>query len=544
MSNFLTKPDDNIKNYPPGVPYIVGNEGCERFSYYGMKAILYVFLWKTYMAHGLFTDQALAQNEATAVVHFFNTGVYALPMIGAIVADRLIGKYNIIMWLSLVYCVGHAFLAIFEENMAGFHMGLALIAIGAGGIKPCVSAHVGDQFGKGNLHLLSKVFRLFYFIINFGSFFAALLIPIVYQKFGAAWAFGIPGILMGLATIAFWMGRNTFVHIPAQPGGKIGFLDSIAGVLLFMTIGSLFFTATLSLGVKLLVSIGFFVAGIVAFNYRQSKEVDTGFLATTIEAIKEFLFQKEKFEKDSKLSEEKNNWLYGPIARKHGDERVQGPLAVWSIISVFFMVSVFWALFDQHSSTWIRQAESMNLTLPTFMHNIPGFGETILPSQVPACNPILVMLLIPFCSLVLYPFIDKFIMKLTPLRTMTMGMLIAGLSFVGVYFIQVAIEAQGAGTVHVAWQLIPYTLITLAEVMVSITGLEFAYTQAPKSMKSIVMGFWLLTVSLGNVLTALLAKFAALELSQFFLVFAALMFIAGIIFGIRAKFYKVKTFEA
>jgi POT family proton-dependent oligopeptide transporter len=544
MSEFLTKPDDNEKGYPKGVPYIVGNEGCERFSYYGMKAILYVFLWKTYMAQGLFADKAAAQNEATAIVHLFNTGVYALPMIGAIIADRFLGKYNIIMWLSVVYCIGHAFLAIFEQNMAGFHIGLALIAIGAGGIKPCVSAHVGDQFGKGNSHLLSKVFRLFYFIINFGSFFAAALIPVVYNKLGPAWAFGIPGILMGIATVAFWMGRKTFVHIPAQPAGNLGFLDSISGILLFMTVGHFFFSASWSGWTQFFISIGFLIAGMLAFNFRQKKQEDQGFLATTVEAIKEFLFQDKKFEKDEKLSAEKNNWLYGPIARKYGDERAQGPLAVWSIISVFLMVSVFWALFDQHSSTWIRQAESMNLAAPSWMLWIPGIEENFYPSQIPACNPILVMLLIPFCTLFLYPFLDKYIIKLNPLRTMTIGMLMAGFSFVAVYFIQVAIEKAGAGAIHVGWQLIPYTLITLAEVMVSITGLEFAYTQAPKSMKSIIMGFWLLTVSLGNVFVALLAKFGQLELSQFFLVFAGFMFLAGIIFGIRAKFYTVKTFES
>ncbi len=536
MSTILTKPDDKLNTYPSGIPYIVGNEGCERFSYYGMKAILYVFLWKTFMQQGMFSDQADAQNQATAVVHFFNTGVYALPMIGAIIADRLLGKYNIIMWLSVVYCVGHGFLAVFEHNMNGFYIGLALIAIGSGGIKPCVSAHVGDQFGKGNMHLLSKVYRAFYFIINFGSVFAALIIPKLYDNYGAGVAFGVPGVLMVIATIFFWIGRTKFVHVQAEPGGKLGGYDALSGTLLFLTVGSLFFTAASPMSVKLVVSMFCFVSGLLVFNMRQKIEADDGFLAITIDAVKNF-FSSNK-EDNSNKKGLKGHWFYGSTVKKYGEEAVEGPIAVWKIISIFLMVSVFWALFDQHSSTWIRQAESM--LLPTL--SIFGFETTLTASQIPASNPIMVMMLIPITSMFMYPFIDKFIMKLTPLRTMTMGMVVASLSFVAVYFIQLKVEAAGPGVVNVAWQLIPYGLITLAEVMVSITGLEFAYTQAPKRMKSMVMGLWLLTVSLGNVLTALLAKFGNLSLADFFLVFASLMFAAAVIFGLRARFYVTKTY--
>lgn len=537
MAKHLTKADDTLTGYPPGVPYIVGNEGCERFSYYGMKAILYVFLWKTYIEIGLFDDPNAAQNQATAVVHEFNAAVYALPMIGAIIADRFLGKYQVILWLSIVYCIGHAFLAIFEHNMTGFYAGLGLIAIGSGGIKPCVSAHVGDQFGKNNQHLLSAVFKIFYFIINFGSVFAVALIPILLKNFGAAWAFGVPGILMGIATFAFWVGRKHFVHIPAEPAGKLGALDAISGSLLFMTIGSLFFTGSSSGMVQLLVSGSCLVVGLILFFYRQSIEQDDGFLAMTLMAAKDFVTGNRV--KNPEPNTLQNNWFYGSIAKKYGDARAEGPMSVWAIISVFFLVSVFWALFDQHGSTWIRQAESMNGLV-----DLGFMSFTILPSQMPATNPFLVMLLIPFTSYFLYPLIDKYIVKLNPVRTMTIGMVMASSSFLAVYFIQLAIDTQGTGQVSMLWQLIPFMLLTLSEVMVSITGLEFAYTQAPKRMKSTVMGFWLLTVSLGNILTSLLARFGDLSLSNFFLVFAGLMLAAGVVFGIRAKFYKIKTYQA
>ena len=86
-------------------------------------------------------------------------------------------------------------------------LGLALIALGAGGIKPCVSAHVGDQFGKQNKHLITKVFGWFYFSINFGSTVSMPLTPWLLEHYGPGWAFGVPGILMAIATFVFWLGR-------------------------------------------------------------------------------------------------------------------------------------------------------------------------------------------------------------------------------------------------------------------------------------------------------------------------------------------------
>src|SRR5262249_47376751 len=181
-NGYRTSPDQNNKGWPPGVPYIVGNEACERFSYYGMKTILQVHLTALF-AMQAFAEKA-AENAATQVVHLFMAGVYAFPMIGALAADRWLGKYRIIILLSLVYCVGQAVLAFAPMSLMGMYVGLALIAIGSGGIKPCISANVGDQFGKANLFRVQTIFQIFYFSINFGSFFATLLIPVLRTQAG------------------------------------------------------------------------------------------------------------------------------------------------------------------------------------------------------------------------------------------------------------------------------------------------------------------------------------------------------------------------
>src|SRR5690606_14610007 len=126
------------------------------------------------------------------------------PLLGGWLSDRFLGKYRTILYLSLVYCAGHACLALFENNRAGFFTGLFLIALGSGGIKPLVSAYVGDQLDQTNKSIGKVAFDAFYWIINFGSFFASLLMPIFLKSYGPSVAFGIPGALMFIATVIFW----------------------------------------------------------------------------------------------------------------------------------------------------------------------------------------------------------------------------------------------------------------------------------------------------------------------------------------------------
>ena len=161
MSKYLTAPVKS-SSLPKGIPYIIGNEAAERFSFYGMRSILFVYMTTYLMQPGglldTFTDQ-----EAKSWTHLFVASAYFFPLMGALLSDAWWGKYRTIITLSLAYCAGHACLAFMEtfgDTRAWLFTGLVLIAIGSGGIKPCVSAHVGDQFGQSNGHLLSKVFGL------------------------------------------------------------------------------------------------------------------------------------------------------------------------------------------------------------------------------------------------------------------------------------------------------------------------------------------------------------------------------------------------
>ena len=119
----------------------------------------------------------MSPDDADIWFHNFTSFVYFTPVVGALIADVFWGKYNTILWVSLLYCAGHGVLAMGETRTHLF-IGLTLIGMGAGGIKPCVSAHVGDQFGPANEHLLSKVYNWFYFSINLGAFLAQFVHPV------------------------------------------------------------------------------------------------------------------------------------------------------------------------------------------------------------------------------------------------------------------------------------------------------------------------------------------------------------------------------
>lgn len=201
---------------PPGIPYIIGNEAAERFSFYGLRAILVVYMTQ-YLRNRAGQLAPMNEGDANFYYHLFVASNYFFPMLGAIVADAFWGKYRTVFWISLVYCAGCLFLA-GDDTRIGLFMGLSLIALGSGGIKPCVSSNVGDQFGSSNQHLVSRAFGWFYFAVNAGSMISIPLTPILLDKFGPKLAFGVPAVLMFAATAIFWSGRYKFVHIP--PKGK------------------------------------------------------------------------------------------------------------------------------------------------------------------------------------------------------------------------------------------------------------------------------------------------------------------------------------
>ncbi|UGQ45368.1 POT-type proton-dependent oligopeptide transporter [Massilia endophytica] len=454
---------------PRQIPYIVATEGCERFSFYGMRNILTPFLISTLLAFiPLMEDRT---SEAKHVFHTFVIGVYFFPLLGGFLADRFYGKYNTIFWLSLIYVIGHGCLAVFEDNLTGFYFGLFLIALGSGGIKPLISAFVGDQFDQTNKNKAKIVFDAFYWMINFGSFFASLLMPVFLKNLGPSIAFAIPGLLMLTAWIVLWSGRKKYVNVPPAAPNENSFTRVAQTALLAKKPGE----GRPGLVVALIGALGAVASLIMSYKW--------GFVIGACTALVLVL-------------------AFGGIGTsmqlerargKHGDEAVEGVRAVLRILIVFALVTPFWSLFDQKASTWIVQANSM--TSP--MLSIFGWEFQLLPAQMQAMNPLMVMILIPLNNILIFPILRALGIEPTALRRMGAGIALSGLAWIIIGWIQISMDA---GTpMSLLWQLLPYIVLTMGEVLVSATGLEFAYSQSPASMKGSITGFWQLAVTVGNL---------------------------------------------
>lgn len=651
-------------NYPTSICFIVVNEFCERFSYYGMKALLTIY-FLTYLGW----DKDLS----TAIYHAFSSLCYFTPILGAIIADSWLGKFKTIIYLSLVYVVGHVVKSVgaiptvgSKEVHIGLSMtGLILIAFGTGGIKPCVSAFGGDQFDEENISERQKFFSIFYMSINAGSLLSTIITPILrgdVKCFGHdcyALAFGVPAILMIVATIVFIAGSGLYKRNPPQ-----------GNVLL-----------------EVCRCIGF------ALKNRSRR---------------------------SKYDPPRKHWLDW-AEEKYSKRLIQEIKMVLRVLVLFIPLPMFWALFDQQGSRWTLQATRMNMAF--------GDSFSIKPDQMQMLNALLILIFVPIFDLIIYPLVGLCKIKITPLRKMAMGMIFAALAFgaatvvevnvvesvvnpapagkclmqvynlaggdvsvtvgsnnpftapikhlqdppkyetvtigahsqhipvqvtfngettdcveefeekkayslivdsditgiqcklvednikktedgnpylrflnkgpdaitilvgevefvvpsgvmsmnksvdrgeypdvtcttasktcpklnlglldFGALYTVILLEESGkivshkmedvkANDVHIAWQIPQYVLITAGEVMFSITGLEFSYSQAPGNMKSVLQAGWLLTVAFGNVIVLIVAEGAGLEQWIEFLLFASLLLGVCIIFSIMASFY-------
>ncbi len=452
--------------WPPQTKFIIGNEAAERFSYYGMVSILMVYITNVLEK---------TEDEAIYIVHGFKFFNYFMPLLGAWVSDRFWGRYKTILWISLAYCLGHGVLAMSDLTSSKegrtwcLYTGLFLIAFGSGGIKPCVSAFLGDQFRVDQRHLLQKAYAAFYWSINFGSFFSMMLIPQI-KNYSWAWAFGVPGILMALATFIFWLGTRHYVMVPPARESRTA---------------------------------GFFAVLFAALSDRGAGQ---GFWAG---------------------------------ARKRFSEaEVQAAASVVPILSIFALIPVFWALFDQTHSTWVKQGEQMvSINLP--------FGLILDASAMQSANPLMVMTLVPILTWGLYPVLGRLA---SPLKRMSAGFFLAGFSFVVVAWLQTRVD--GGEKLSILWQVLPYLILTTAEVLISTTGLEFAFREAAPSMKSTIMGFWNLSVAFGNLLVMGITKVLSTGEGHTsvspgrFMLYAGMTFVAAAIFTVIAMLYKYRDESA
>lgn len=498
----LTAPDPAQTKFPKGVPFIIGNELAERFSFYGMKGILVIFM-TTYLLGAGGELETMNREEAMTVYHLFTMSAYFFPMFGALLADIFLGKYRTILWLSLLYCVGHGLLAVMDiaPHTMGLSMkpflfaGLACIAMGSGAIKPCVSAHVGDQFGTGNKHMLTQVFNWFYFSINIGAATSMILTPIFLESFGPWLAFGLPGVLMAIATVLFWMGRNVFIHVPAagfnafvketfSPDGKRAILNLIPLFLIFVPVFWAIFDQTGSSWVL------------------QTEQMNRGFLG--------------------------HDWL---------PSQVQAVNPILILLGIPFFTYVIYPMGDKiWKLTPLRKigigfvftagAFALSAIIESWI--VAGSGEVIAAMWADLGNAIPADTLMPTKMSDMLQIAKE--AKWTPEQ-------------IAPYLTEMP---------NIGWQFLAYIIMTAGEILVSIVCLEFAYTQSPKKMKSFIMGIYMLGISLGNFYVAGVNYFMELTKDEaghtpldgpnYYWFFSGLMMATLLVYIVYTQFYKGKTY--
>ncbi|XP_062904477.1 solute carrier family 15 member 1-like isoform X1 [Mobula hypostoma] len=375
----------NIFGYPISICFIVVNEFCERFSYYGMRAVLVL-----YFRYFLRWDEDLA----TAIYHGFVALCFLMPIFGAIIADSWLGKFKTIIYLSIVYTIGQVVIAISsiadltdttgdgQPDNLNLHIGLSmlgllLIALGTGGIKPCVSAFGGDQFDDDQEKQRSKFFSIFYLSINAGSLISTIITPILReQKCGSVpqacypLAFGVPGALMAVALIVFIGGSPLYKK--SSPQGNIV--------------------------LKVCKCIAFAIKN--RFKHRSNQYP-------------------------------KRDHFMDWASDKYDEHLIAQIKMVLKVLFLYIPLPMFWALFDQQGSRWTLQAVTMN-------GNFGGID--IQPDQMQTVNPILILILVPVVDTIVYPLIAKCKLNFTPLRRMTVGMFLAAMAFVAAALVQVQID--------------------------------------------------------------------------------------------------------
>ncbi|NXX47946.1 S15A1 protein, partial [Tricholaema leucomelas] len=372
--------------YPVSIFFIVVNEFCERFSYYGMRAVLVL-----YFKYFLRWDD----NLSTAIYHTFVALCYLTPILGAIIADSWLGKFLTIVSLSVVYALGQGVMAISSINdltdanrdgspdniqlhIALSMIGLILIALGTGGIKPCVSAFGGDQFDDGQEKQRSSFFSIFYLSINAGSLISTIITPILRaQECGIhskqqcyPLAFGVPAALMVVSLIVFVAGSGLYKK--AKPQGNII--------------------------IQVSKCIGFAI--------------------------------KNRFRHRSKEFPKREHWLDW-ASEKYDKRLIVQTKMVLKVLFLYIPLPMFWALFDQQGSRWTLQATTMD----------GNFGAVqIQPDQMQTVNAILIIIMVPVMDTVIYPLIRKCKINFTPLRKITVGMFLASMAFVAAALVQVQID--------------------------------------------------------------------------------------------------------
>ncbi|WOL02010.1 protein NRT1/ PTR FAMILY 8.1 [Canna indica] len=479
-------------------PYILANECGERLAYYGMSTNLV-----NYMKERLHQGNSTAANNVTS----WSGTCYLMPLLGAFIADAYAGRYWTIASFMIVYILGLILLTMTatvrglaphchdgvcgeptEVETAAVFAALYLIALGTGGIKPCVSSFGADQFDDSDeleKKRKSSFFNWFYLSINIGSLVASSVLVYIQTNVGWGWGFGIPAAAMSVAVVSFFLGTPLYRH--QKPGGSP--ITRIAQV--------------------------------IVASLRKSRE--------KVPADKLLLYEctrnKSAIQGSRKLDHTEQFKFFDKAAVKSREDTIEGSVSPWRLCTVTQVEElksvvrllpiwasgiVFAAVYSQMGTMFVLQGNTLDRRMgPSF--SIPSASLSIF-------DTISVIAWVPLYDRVVVPVARRFTGRergFTQLTRMGIGLVISIFSMLAAGILELARlravarydlydDVDGVVPMSIFWQVPQYFIVGAAEVFTFVGQLEFFYDQAPDAMRSMCSALSLTTTALGNYLSTLL----------------------------------------
>jgi len=444
------KLDRGFFGQPLGLLTLFITEMWERMSYYGMRGLLVLFMTAAIAEGGL----AIGTATAVAIYGLYTASVYFMGLPGGWIADRLIGSQKAIWYGGIVIMCGHIVLAIPSDKT--FFLGLILVVLGTGLLKPNISAIVGQLYGAKDVRRDSG-YAIYYMGINIGSLIGYTVCGYLYENQGIHWAFGASAIGMGLGLLYFWYSRDNLKGVGDKPAAPL----SAAAQKKSWTVITLFLA-----GLAIVTAMMFM--GQLSFDPIQASKA----VAVTFTAIFFIYFF----------------WVYFMGGLKPVEKK-----GMWAFMLICIASTMFWSGFEQAGS-------SLNLFGQDFTNRMIGNFE-IPTTWLQTVNPFFIITLTPLFA-VFWIWLGKRMITPGYGLKMGVGLIIMGLGFVVMIF---AADAASQGKVAIFWLVLTYFLHTVGELVLSPISLSAVSKLSPPRFLGQMMGLFVLTYSMGNIVAGLLA---------------------------------------
>ena len=460
-----TKPahQKELFGHPAGLYILFMTEMWERFSYYGMRGILVLYL--TAQTRGDNPGLGWLDGEALSLYGWYTMLVYVASIPGGIIADKIIGQKRAVMIGGFLLVAGHGILSV--ELMWAFYTGLGLIIAGVGMLKPNISTLVGGLYRQGD-ERRDKGFSIFYIGINTGAALAALLVAWVADEWGWHAGFGLAAIGMVLGQVVYLSGQKYLVAVGNKPKEIEVSSDDVSIKDIFIKQ----FSTKTPLAITFLLAVG---SSIAAYYYIGEQKVSYIIFFTFLAVV------------------------VGMMVTIYGDLRSQVEKDRYLVLLLsFIIVIVFWGAFEQAGGLMNLYAENRT---DRFL-----FGYEIPAAAFQFFNPFYIMIFaVPVANFWLWwKHRGK---EASSLFKMANGVIIMGLGFVFMVFASMQYETLGKSALY--WLALAYLFHTIGELCASPVALSFITKLAPVRYGALMMGVYFAATGLGNKVAGLIGESAS-----------------------------------